>query len=132
MRGELPPPAIGVTFNTRFDDIDAEKGSITAHFTIGKEYTNPMGNVQGGIVAAMLDDTMGPALSSMLEENQFAPTLNLNISFITGAKPGEFTGKGKVIKRGRSVAYLESELFDADNKLVATATATAKITQVDF
>jgi len=126
-RGELPPPNIGKTFNTGFPEVDARAGTITVTFDIDERFLNPAGNVQGGIVTAMLDDTMGPALAAMLDDNQFAPTLNLNVSFIGPARVGKFTGKGKVIKKGRSVCYLQGELFDADGELVATATATAKI-----
>ena len=126
-RGELPPPNIGKTLGIEFSDIDIENGTLTANFTIGTEFTNPAGHVQGGIIAAMLDDTMGPALAILLDANQFAPTLNLNVSFIKAALPGRFKGKGKVVNKGRSICYLSGELFDPDNKLIATATATAKI-----
>lgn len=126
-RGELPPPSIGVTFNTRFDNIDVEKGTLDAHFIVGEAFTNPMGNIQGGIVSAMLDDTMGPAVGAMLNHDEFAPTLNLNVSFIKAAKPGSFLGKGRVVNKGRSVCYLASELFNEAGELLATATATAKI-----
>ncbi|MEX1032859.1 MAG: PaaI family thioesterase [Cellvibrionaceae bacterium] len=126
-RGELPPPNIGKTLGIQFNKIDPEQGTLEASFTIGEEFTNPAGNVQGGILAAILDDTMGPALAAMLEENQFAPTLNLNVSFIKPAKPGKFIGKGKVVKKGATVCYLQGELFNEKNELLATATATAKI-----
>lgn len=126
-RGELPPPNIGVLFNTSFSHLDVETGGLQAHFEISHEFTNPMGNVQGGIISAMLDDTMGPALAMLLDEQQFAPTLNLSVSFIKGGKPGKFTGHGRVVKKGRQIAYLYSELFDANQQLIATASATAKI-----
>ena len=48
----------------------------------------PSGHVQGGFLAAMLDDTMGPALTATLEAGQFAPTVNLNVSFTARPKPG--------------------------------------------
>ncbi len=126
-RGELPQPNIAKTLGMEFLDIDDAKGEIKTRFTIGEEFTNPAGQVQGGIIAAMLDDTMGPALVATLEPNHFAPTLNLNVSFLRSGMPGTFTGKGSVIKKGRSICYLAGELFDANDKLIATATATAKI-----
>ncbi len=126
-RGEIPPPNIAKTLNLTFFDVDKEKQSLIASFNIGNEFLNPAGFVQGGIVSAMLDDTMGPCLAALLDENQFAPTLSLKVSFIKGANPGKFTGKGRVIKKGKSICYLAAELFDAGGDLVATATATAKI-----
>ncbi len=129
-RGELPPPSIGKTFSTRFEICDAVNGSLEAHFTIGKEFTNPMGNIQGGIISAMLDDTMGPSVAILLENDEFAPTLNLNVSFIKAGKPGNFLGKGRVVNKGRSVCYLAGELFNETGELLATATATAKIIKI--
>ena len=125
--GELPPPNIGKTFNTKFIDINIDEQRITARFEIGPEFNNPAGNVQGGIIAAMLDDTMGPALVATLDGDQFAPTLNLNVSFVKAAKPGVFTAKGKVINKGYSICYVSGELYDDKDNLIATATATAKV-----
>ena len=125
-RGEIPPPNIAGALNIEFLDIDTDKRTLKTGFNIGSEFTNPAGHVQGGIIAAMLDDTMGPALAAVLDANQFAPTLNLNVSFVKGGRPGKFYGFGKVVNRGRSICYLSGELFDADNYLIATATATAK------
>jgi acyl-coenzyme A thioesterase PaaI-like protein len=87
---------------------------------------HPAGNIQGGFLAAMLDDTMGPALASTLSESEFAPTLNLNVCFQSAAKVGRLLGKGRVVKRGRGVCLLSAELYQ-DGEQVATATATALI-----
>lgn len=125
--GELPPPKIAKTLGIEFIDINTDQQSLKTSFNIGEEFTNPVGNVQGGIIAAMLDDTMGPALAAVLDANQFAPTVNLNVSFIKGAKPGKFFATGRVINKGRSMCQLSGELYDADENLIATATAIAKI-----
>jgi len=67
---------------------------------------------------------MGPALAATLDEGEFAPTLNLNVSFERAAQVGKFIGRGRVIKRGRDVCFLSAELYQ-DGELVASATATA-------
>lgn len=74
----------------------------------------------------MLDDTMGPALAATLSKGEFAPTLNLNISFEKAAKVGVIEGKGRVVKRGRDVCFLSGELYQA-GELIASSTATALI-----
>jgi uncharacterized protein (TIGR00369 family) len=82
--------------------------------------------VQGGFLAAMLDDTMGPALTATLDAGEFAPTVNLNVQFHRPAKVGALRGVGRVVLRGKEICQLSSELFQND-KIVATATATAII-----
>jgi uncharacterized protein (TIGR00369 family) len=86
-----------------------------------------VGNVQGGIVAAMLDDTLGPAKVATLPPGDFAPTLELKVSFIRPAKPGGFVGKARVLHSGGTVAFLSGELHDEQDLLLATASATVKI-----
>jgi uncharacterized protein (TIGR00369 family) len=126
MAGKLPPPRVAETLGIVFTSIDPEAGSIEVEFQAKAEFTNPMGNVQGGFLAAMLDDTMGPALAATLREGEFAPTLNLNVSFERAAKVGKILGKGRVLKRGKDVCFLSAELYQDDQR-VASATATALV-----
>ena len=100
-------------------------------FEATHEFTNPMGHVQGGFVAAMLDETLGPALATTFEAQEFAPTLELKVSFIRPARPGTLVGTGRVVHRGRSVAFLQGELHDAAGDLIATATATARLVRIE-
>jgi uncharacterized protein (TIGR00369 family) len=123
----LPMPPIARTLGWTLRAVDPPRGTIEVGFTGGEAFLNPAGAVQGGIVAAMLDDTMGPALFAHTEGAIFAPTLDLHVSFIRPARPGAFVGKGRVVNLGRSVAFLEAELFDAEGALIARATATARV-----
>ncbi|RHW21009.1 phenylacetic acid degradation protein [Pseudomonas jilinensis] len=106
--------------------VDSEAGVLEAEFEGKAEFTNPAGNIQGGFLSAMLDDTMGPALASQLAGGEFAPTLNLNVQFFSPAKPGKLQAIGRVEKRGGAICFLSGELSQA-GKIVATATATAAI-----
>lgn len=124
---DLPMPPVAKTLGWTLRAIDAEAGTIEVGFTAGDAFVNPTGAVQGGFVAAMLDDTMGPAVFAMGNGKSFAPTLDLHVSFIRPARPGAFVGKGRVVSLGKSIAFLEGELFDADGTLVARATATARV-----
>jgi len=122
--GELPPPRAAVTLGLRFTQVDAAAGTVEAEFEGRPEFTNPAGVIQGGFLAAMLDDTMGPALAAQLGGGEFAPTLNLNVSFHRPAQVGKLRGVGRVVRRGRDVCFLAGELYQGD-ELVASATATA-------
>src|ERR1700751_516675 len=124
--GKLPPPPCAKTLGTEFIQIDGERGIIEVKFEAKPEFLNPAGYVQGGFLAAMLDDTMGPALIATLDAGQFAPTLNLNVQFHRPAKVGPLKGVGRVVLRGKEICHLTGELFQNGN-IVATATATAII-----
>ena len=72
--GRLPRPPCADTLGLQFVEIDGERGAIETKFEAKPEFLNPAGNVQGGFLAAMLDDTMGTALSATLDAGQLAPT----------------------------------------------------------
>ena len=126
-RGEIPRPGIAETLKAKTTQFNEAEKTLEATFTIEPRFTNSAGYVQGGILTAMLDAAMGPCNGMVLDDNQFAPTLNINVSFIKPALPGKFTGKAKVIHQGTNICFLAGELFDQNEKLVARATATAKI-----
>lgn len=130
-RGEVPRPNIAKALNSKIVGYDEAEGTLDTEFDINERFLNPAGHVQGGILTAMLDGTMGPANGMVLGDNEFAPTLNINVSFINPAPAGKFHCKGRVVSKGRSICYLAGELFDADGNLVATATATAKVARLN-
>jgi uncharacterized protein (TIGR00369 family) len=126
IEGELPPPPCAKTLGIEIAAVDGERGTVEVTFEATPDFLNPVGHVQGGFLAAMLDDTMGPALTATLDAGQFAPTLNLNVQFHRPARVGPLKGVGRVVLRGREICQLSGELFQND-KIVATATATAII-----
>jgi uncharacterized protein (TIGR00369 family) len=102
-----------------------ERGEIEIAFEADAKMTNPHGTVQGGFVAAMLDETMGPALYTASAGKSLASTIDMNISYVRPMKPGRVFAKGRVVNAGRTIAFLEAELFDENGKLLARATSTA-------
>lgn len=131
MAGRVPPPAAATTLGWKLREVDPDAGTIEVSFDATPAFTNPAGHVQGGFLAAMLDDTMGPALAATLGPGQFAPTLDLHVQFLRVARPGTLIGRAAVVRRGKQVCHLKGELFDEAGRLVATAIATAMVQNGD-
>ena len=110
--------------------VDPEAGTIEVAFTATKQFLNPIGVIQGGLLAAMLDDTLGPALVATLGPGQFAPTADLHVQFLRPAYPGRLIGRGRIVRRGKDIAFMAGELLDDSGQIVAAATATALIRAV--
>jgi uncharacterized protein (TIGR00369 family) len=123
IEGKGPMPRAAATLGFEFIDADIDKGTIEIAFTGTEAFTNPTGNVLGAFVAAMLYDTVGPALLSTLEPDQFQSTLALNVNFLRPVRPGRVIGKGRVVHRAGDMASLEAALLDSEGTLIATATA---------
>ncbi|MEH2509812.1 uncharacterized protein (TIGR00369 family) [Nitrobacteraceae bacterium AZCC 1564] len=124
--GHEPGPPCAKTLGLKILEVDGKRGTIVVQFDAKPEFLNPAGYVQGGFLAAMLDDTMGPALVATLDAGEFSPTLNLNVQFHRPARQGLLKGTGRVVTRGKELCQLSGELSQ-DDKIVATATATAII-----
>jgi len=127
IEGRAPVPRAAATLGFQFIKADVENGTIEVAFEATEAFTNPMGNVLGAFLAAMLYDTVGPALLATLQADQFQSTLDLNVRFLRPVRPGRIVGKGRVVHREADIAYLEASLSDANDTTIALATATAKV-----
>ncbi|NGN62945.1 PaaI family thioesterase [Streptomyces sp. A7024] len=121
----MPPAAR--TLGLEFVAADPEAGTIELAFTATEEFTNPAGNILGAFVAAMLYDTLGPALLATLEPDEFQSTLEMKTDFLRPARPGRLLATGRVLHRDGDLARLSAELTRPDGVLIATATATARV-----
>jgi uncharacterized protein (TIGR00369 family) len=130
MEGRVAPPPAAVLLGWQLVAVDPDAGTIEVAFTANDQFLNPVGVIQGGFLAAMLDDTLGPALVATLGPGQFAPTIDLHVQFLRPARPGRLTGRGRIIRRGKDVAFLAGELLDESGRILAVATATAQIRAV--
>ncbi|RGP39787.1 hypothetical protein BPTFM16_00061 [Altererythrobacter insulae] len=111
---------------SEFVGFDAETATATMRFAVLPQMCTWRGGVQGGLVAGYLDDVMGYAYVAMTGGEQ-AP-LNLEISMqLLGLLPEGATiiGKGKVVRGGRRVIFLEGELQTEEGQVLARATSTA-------
>jgi uncharacterized protein (TIGR00369 family) len=124
-KGEMPADA--KTLGWELIQVDPAAGTIEVAFTADERFVNAVGVVQGGFLAAMLDATLGTALVATLDEEQFAPTLDLHVQFHAPAQPRRLIGRGRIVRRGRDIAFLAGELLDDTHTVVAVATATAAI-----
>jgi uncharacterized protein (TIGR00369 family) len=111
----------------RLIDMDAEAGTMEVGFDGKPEFRNPAGFIQGGILAAMMDDVMGPCFVVHVQGRAFPSTIDLHTHYLRPVSVGPVSVKARVVKTGRSIAFLEAELFDAGGKLSARATASAAL-----
>ncbi len=102
--------------------VAAEYGSLTFEYKIRKEMTNPMGQLHGGVIAAIFDDIMGATIYS-LEKSDIFVTVNLSVDYFAPATLGDVVhATTKVVKEGKKVIHMAGELWlPAKNRLLAKA-----------
>jgi uncharacterized protein (TIGR00369 family) len=124
---DLPAPSCAQLLGWRILDARPADGWIRIAFEGKPEFLNPAGYIQGGLLAAMLDDTMGPAVFAHTEGALYTATIDFNVSFMAPAKPGPIFGEGQVIQLGKSIGFVEARLTDADGVLLARATSSVRL-----
>ena len=127
----LPTPPCSQLLGWRVLDARPEEGWIRIGFDGKPEFVNPAGLIQGGILSAMLDDTMGPAVFVKTNGRLYTATISMNISFLAHAIVGPIIGEATVVQLGKTVAFMEGRLTDETGRLLATATANARLVETD-
>ncbi|CCE06284.1 putative member of the Thioesterase superfamily [Bradyrhizobium sp. STM 3843] len=125
----IPAPPSAQLLGWHLLDARPAEGWIRIGFDGKHEFCNPAGFIQGGILSAMLDDTMGPAVFVMTEGRLYTVTVTMTVNFMAPAEPGPMIGEGRVTQLGRTIAFMEGRLTRAGGALIATATATARLVE---
>ena len=110
-------------------DARPEEGWVRIGFEGKRDFCNPAGFVQGGILSAMLDDTMGPAVFVMTDGKLYTATITMTVNFLAPAKPGKLIGEANVTQLGKTIAFVEGKLMDENGTVLATATTSARLVE---
>jgi uncharacterized protein (TIGR00369 family) len=127
----LPPPPCAQLLGWRVLDARPADGWIRIGFEARPEFCNPAGFIQGGLLAAMLDDTMGPAVFAHTDGALYTATIDMNVSFLAPARVGPLFGEGQVVQLGKTVGFVEAKLMQQDGTLVAKSTASVRLLASD-
>jgi len=125
----IPAPPCATLLGWHLLDARPDEGWIRIGFEGKREFCNPAGFVQGGILSAMLDDTMGPAVFIKTDGRLYTATISMTVNFLSSAKPGPIVGEAKVLQIGKTVAFVEGKLLAEDGTVLATATTNARLVE---
>jgi uncharacterized protein (TIGR00369 family) len=119
-------PTGSQTLGFRMTAVSQAQKTVEVEFDARAELLlNPMKQIQGGYLCAMLDECMSVACMVASGMTHVAPTAEMKTSFFRPGMPGKIKGIGRVVRWGSRVAFTEGELFDAEGRLLAKATGTA-------
>jgi len=85
---------------------------------------NPFGYVSGGYLTVFADELMSSAIGSVLEAGELATTAELKMSFLKPVAKGLVRGEGKVLRKGKRVAFVEATIKNVQDEIVATVSST--------
>jgi uncharacterized protein (TIGR00369 family) len=106
----------------------AGEGWVKLRVAMRDELRNAAGApVHGGVLATLVDAAVGGALGtygSAASGGVDQATLDLNVTFIAAARGDALLAEGRILRRGRSIAFGETRVTDVAGTLVAIGRAT--------
>ncbi len=87
------------------------------------ELANSIGLLQGGMLAALADETVAFALYSLVKEGETINTVEMKINFLGAVQDGEVEAVARITKRGRTISLGDVVVRQGD-RLVAKAMCT--------
>ncbi len=119
-------PGFGTFFLARLLGLDIGYGEAdcTVRLEVKDFMFNPQGSLHGGLIATVLDISMGHLLQHAAGVGM---TLQMNTQYIKPAREGIVQARATFLRRGRSINYLESHMTDAEGALMAVATSTWRL-----
>jgi uncharacterized protein (TIGR00369 family) len=121
--------ARGIDRTLCFRGVEAESGRVVFRAEPNEDHYNPVGIVQGGYSAALLDAVTGCAVHSVLPAGARYATTDLRITFLhpITKSSSPLRAEGALIHAGKKIALAEGSIFDAKGRLCARGSATCMI-----
>jgi uncharacterized protein (TIGR00369 family) len=100
-----------------------ERGTATISLSVRPEMTNPYKHIHGGMMALVIDESIGWAVLSLESELNYT-SLNLNVDFLYAIKMGErLRAKSTVMRAGKKIINVECLVYDMQDRLLAKASS---------
>lgn len=89
-------------------------------------HLQPAGVVHGGAIASLIDSVVVPSIAGAYPDGARMATIEMHVQYL-GALTGDAVAEGWIVRRGRSVVFTRAEVFDESHQMVASGTATYRV-----
>ena len=100
-----------------------EGGKAATELDIEDKHLNIGKTVHGGVINALCDIALSAAVTSAFKDKEeVVVTLQMNVNFLRPGFAGDkFIATAEVVKLGSKIVYVEGEIRNQTNKLIAKA-----------
>jgi uncharacterized protein (TIGR00369 family) len=119
----LIPPPVFTALGGEFIDFDLQTASLTARFPVQEAYLNPYGVLQGGIIAALVDNTIGP-LSILVAPPNVTRHLEMTYKKPIPLEMGQVTVTCRLVEREGQLLTFKATVQDPEGVTLVRAKAT--------
>lgn len=117
----------GFAHEIGISDPTSGDGAATAELQAEERHLNPAGTVHGGVLATLVDATMGAAVRSTTGDDEVPATIQLTLAYLRPGQAGRLTARARVGKQGEHLLVCEAEV-EQDGRTLIEALATFALT----
>jgi uncharacterized protein (TIGR00369 family) len=118
----IPPPAF-LAMQGEFVEFDEGALTLTTRFPVLESYLNPFRTMQGGFIAAAVDNTVGP-LSMLAAPPSVTRDLEMRFRRAVPADSRQIRVVAKLLERKKRRLLLEAHVLDSQDQLLASGRVT--------
>jgi acyl-coenzyme A thioesterase PaaI-like protein len=118
----LIPPPVFTVMQGQFVAFDEQEGSLKTRFPVLMEYCNPYKAMQGGMIAAAVDNTLGP-LSMLVAPPNVTRRLEMKYSRPVIPEMGFIEVQARFLGQEGQLLNFSAEVRDMEGRLLARAKA---------
>ena len=101
-------------------------GRLLAEAEVRREFLTPIGNIHGGIMAALVDHVLGCVLYPLMPRGAWAATTEFKLNYLAPVKSGKLTAESTVVALTRTTAVVRVEVAN-EGRLACVAQGTLLI-----
>lgn len=117
------PPPVFLMMKGSVISYDVERGTMIISYPVSVEYMNPFGSMQGGMIAAAIDNTLGP-LSMLVAPLNYTRSLEIKYRKIIRHDSSVITVLAKFVNKNKRLLNFTASVVDAESVELASAKAT--------
>ena len=117
------PPPVFEAMGGELIEISMEERFLTCRFPVDTSYLNPYGTMQGGMIAAAIDNTIGP-LSMLVAKPNFTRHLELKYGKPITPELDYIYVTARFVEQKKRLLYFEAAVANEQGDKLVTAKAT--------
>jgi uncharacterized protein (TIGR00369 family) len=109
--------------------VEDHDDGVTVELPLRQEFANSDGNLHGGVTAALIDGSLGVAISRRYGGERRGTTAEMKVNYLRPVREGVLTARARIIKAGRTLVVGEVNVFDQDRRHIAVGLLTYMLIQ---
>jgi uncharacterized protein (TIGR00369 family) len=108
--------------------VEVGPGKLVAQMDVREDLLTPFGTLHGGVMAGLVDHTLGCVLYPLMQRGQWAATTEFKLNYLAPVRGGTLRAESTVVSFGRRAAVVRVEVTNGD-QLACVAQGTLLVSE---